>query len=103
MKEEAELGRTETRHKKVGMMPGDKAMSETDEVGFRAGDENVGGCESVATIGAHGVIPSARTKTVRVVGMKSMTSDKLKTCGLEIARASNEAPLCEFWEGPGSQ
>ena len=103
MEEEAELGRAETRHEKVGIMPGDKVMSETDEAGFRARDENVGECESVATIGAQGVIPSAWTKTIRVVGMKSMASDKLKTCGLEIARASNEAPLCEVWKGLGSR
>ena len=52
VEEEAELGSTETRHKKVGIMPRDKATSETDEAGFRARDENMGGCDLVATIGA---------------------------------------------------
>ena len=52
MEEEAELGCAETHQKKVGIMPGDKATSETDEAGFRARDEDVGECESVATIGA---------------------------------------------------
>ena len=103
MEEEAELGCAKTRHEKVGIMPRDKATSETDEAGFRARDENVGECESMATIGARGVIPSARTKTIRVIGVKSMASDKLKTCGLKIARASNEAHLCEVWEGPRSR
>ena len=66
-------------------MPRDEESSKTDEAGFRAVDEDVGWSETVTAIWARGVIPCAGSKTIRVVSMKSMTRDQLKTRQLKIA------------------
>ena len=86
------MGRTEFRHEEVGIVPGDKATSKTDEARFRAMNENVGRSKTVAAMWARGIISGARPKAVRVVGMKGMSHDELEACRLEITRTSNEAP-----------
>ena len=75
MEEETELGHAEFRHEKIGVMPGDKATSETDEARFRAMNEYVGGSKAVTAMRAGGIISGTRPKTVRVIGMKGMSCD----------------------------
>ena len=60
MEEKTELGRAKFRHKKVGIVPRDKATSKTDEARFRAMNENVGGSKTVTAMWAGGIISCAR-------------------------------------------
>ena len=99
MEKEAELGRAKAHHEKIGVVPGDKTASEVDESGFRACDKNVSGCDLMTAKWAGSIVACARAEAIRVIGMKSMTSDKLETCGLKITGASNKAPQSEVWEG----
>ena len=84
MEEETELGRAEFRHEEKGVMPRDKATSKTDEARFRAVNKDVGGCETVTAMCAGGVVSCARSKSIRVIGMKGMSCDKLEACRLKI-------------------
>ena len=95
MEEEAELGCTEACHEEIGIVPGNKVMSETDEPGIGACDEDVGRSDSMMAKGAECVITGAWTKTVRIIGIKSVSCDKLEACRLEVTGASDEAPLSE--------
>ena len=92
MKKEAELGSTKFHHKEVGVVPRDKASSETDEAGFRAMDEDMGWSKTMTAMRAGGVVTHAGPKAIRVVSMKCVTRDQLEARRLEIARASNKAP-----------
>ena len=93
MEKKAQLGSTKTRHEEVREVPGDKVSSEIDEAWVRAGDENVSGCDSVMAMRARRIFSSPRTKMIRVVGMKSMSGDKLETRRLKVAGAPEEASL----------
>ena len=92
MKEEAELGRAKARYEKVREVPRDKTLSEMDESGIRASDKDMSKSDLMMAGGAGGVITCTWTKTVQIVGMKSMTCDELETCGLKVAGASDKAP-----------
>ena len=52
MKEEAKLGGAKLRHEEIGIVSRDKLLLKTDEVGFRTVYENMGGSETVMTVGA---------------------------------------------------
>ena len=69
------MGRTEFRHEEVGIVPGDKATSKTDEARFRAMNENVGESETVTAMWAGGIVPCPRSEAIGVVGMKGMSCD----------------------------
>ena len=75
VEEETELGCAEFRHEEVGVMPGDKVTSKTDEARFRAMNEDMGGSKAVTAMRAGGIISGARPKTVGVVGVKGMSRD----------------------------
>ena len=103
MEEEAELGCTEACHEEIGIVPGNKVMSETDEPGIGACDEDVGRSDSMMAKGAGCVVTSAWTKAVRIIGMKGVSCDKLEARGLEVTGASDEAPLSEVRECASSR
>ena len=46
------------------MVPGDESLPKADKLWIRASDEDVGGSKTAVTVGAQGVIPSARVKVV---------------------------------------
>ena len=79
-------------------MPGNKAVSEADKPWVRACDKDMSGCDSVMTDGAGGVVTCTWMEMIQVVGMKSVSCDKLKTHGLEIMGALDKTPLGEVWK-----
>ena len=85
LEKEAELGGAKFRHKEERVVPGNEALSEMDEAGFRAIDENVGWSEPMMTKRARCIIACARSKTVGIVSVESMTHDQLEAHRLKIA------------------
>ena len=69
------MGHAELRHKEVRIVPRDKATSKTDEARFRAMNENMSGSKTVMAMWTGGIVSGARSETIGVVGMKSMTGD----------------------------
>ena len=69
------MGRTELRHKKVRIVPRDKATSKTDEARFRAMNENMSGSKMVMAMWTGGNVSGARSEAIGVIGVKSMTGD----------------------------
>ena len=98
MKKEAELGCAKAHHEEVRKVPGDKATLETDKPGFGARDKDMSRSDSMTAERAGCVITGAWMETIGVIGMKSMSCNELETRGLEIAGASDEAPLSEVWK-----
>ena len=96
VEEETELSSAKARHEEVGEVPRDKAVSKTDEPGFRASDENVGGSDSVTAERTGGVVTGARTEMVQIVSMKGVFSNELETYGLKVPGASCKAAMCKF-------
>ena len=75
VEEETELGCTEFRHEKVGIVPRDKATSKADEARFRAVNEDVGRSKTLTAMWAGGVVSGARPEAVRIVGMEGVSRD----------------------------
>ena len=102
MKEEAELGRAEAHHEEVGEVPRNETSLKTNKLGFRASDKNMSRCDSMMAVGAGGIVTCTRSKTIRIISVKSMSCDKLEACRLKIARASDKAPQGKVWKDAGS-
>ena len=78
MEKEAELGHAKAHHEKIGVVPRDKTASEVDELGFRACDKNVSGCDSMMAKWAGSIVACARAEAIRVVGVKGVSCNKLE-------------------------